>query len=270
MSMHAAAIGRSRWFFVSTVIAWVLALFLLLPVFVAVPVAFTGRSYISLPSGTDWSLRHFGTLSEGRWAEAALNSMTIGAAVSLIATIVGTCAAISLWRASANVRLIGSAILMAPLIVPPVIVGLALYRPWTYLGLLDTWTGTVLAHSIVATPLVVVVVSAALSTLDVRIDDAARSLGSSLWQRLVYAILPNIRMGVATGAVLAFITSWDEFVITLLLTQRRLTTLPLALFQGIKDNFDPVIAAVATLLVLVTSLAFLVRPLRRAMIGSSR
>lgn len=270
MRAHVTAIGRSRWFVVSTVIAWLLALFLLLPVFVAVPVAFTSRSYISLPTGTDWSLRHFGTLTEGRWAEAALNSLTIGVAVSLTATIVGTCAAISLWRTSTNVRVIGSAILMAPLIVPPVIIGLALYRPWTYLGLLDTWMGTVLAHSIVATPLVVVIVSASLATLDARIDDAARSLGASVWQRVVHAILPNIRMGVAAGAVLAFITSWDEFVITLLLTQRRLTTIPLTLFQGIKDNFDPVIAAVATLLVLVTSLAFVIRPLRRAMTGSSR
>lgn len=264
MTTAGPAIRPSLWFALTSVLAWLFALFLLLPVFVAVPVAFTNRSYISLPSGRDWSLQHFAALADGRWAEAALNSLSIGLAVSAIAALLGTCAAIALWRAAAGVRLVARSVLLAPLIVPPVIIGLSLYRPWVRLGLLDSWPGIVLAHSIVALPLVIVVVSASLSGLDPRIDDAARSLGASLRQRVLHAVLPNIWPGVLGGAVLAFIASWDEFVITLFLTQRRLTTLPLALFQGIKDNFDPVIAAVAVLLVAATTLVFAIGGLRKA------
>lgn len=266
--MQLPGVRPSPWFRTATAASWLVTLFLLLPVLVTIPVAFTNRSYISLPSGTDWSLRHFAALADGRWGEAALNSLTIGLAVSTLATVLGVCAAIALWRAAARIRIISSAILMAPLIVPPVIIGLALYVPWVRLGLLDTWLGIVLAHSIVALPLVLVIVSAALTGLDPRIDDAARSLGASLRQRVVYAIMPNIRASIAAGAVLAFISSWDEFVISLFLTQRRLTTLPLALYQGIKDNFDPIIAAVSALLVAFTTIIFLSGALRRVIVGA--
>lgn len=254
--MTATPQRHSAWFVLTQVAAWCCGLFLLVPIFVAVPVAFTDHSYISLPSGTKWTLRHFAALGDGRWGEAALNSITIGLAVATISSTLGVGAAISLWRAAPNVRVIGRAIFLAPLVVPPIIIGLSLYRPWVRLGLLDTWLGIVLSHSIVALPLVVVIASAALSAIDPKIDDAARNLGASRWQRVIYVVLPNIRASVAASAVLAFITSWDEFVITLFLTQRKLTTLPLTLYQGIKDNFDPVIAAVAVLLVLCTTIIF--------------
>jgi putative spermidine/putrescine transport system permease protein len=254
----------SRWFILTQVAAWCCGLFLLLPIFVAIPVAFTDRSYISVPSGTDWTFRHFAALAEGRWGEAAVNSLSIGLAVATITSVLGVGAAIALWRAAPNVRVVGRAIFLAPLVVPPIIIGLALYRPWVQLGLIDTWLGVVLSHSIVALPLVVVIVSASLSSIDPRIDDAARNLGASRRQRVIHVVLPNIRTSVIAGAVLAFITSWDEFVITLFLTQRRLTTLPLTLFQGIKDNFDPVIAAVAVLLVACTTLVFAVGGVRRS------
>jgi len=111
------------------------------------------------------------------------------------------------------------------------------------------------AHTLLALPYVLITVSAALATVDLRQEQASRSLGASLWQTIRWVILPQIVPGVATGAVFAFIVSWDEIVVTLFIASRAVYTLPRKMWDGINEQVDPTIAAAATVLFLVTLVA---------------
>ncbi len=127
-----------------------------------------------------------------------------------------------------------------------------MYRMWVQLNLYDTWIGVVIAHTIIALPYVVVTVSTSLALVDPRLEQAARSLGASPWRSAFEIILPNIRSGVLTGAVFAFIISWDEIVVTLFISTRAVYTLPRRMWDGIRENVDPTVAAVAVVLMAAT------------------
>lgn len=236
----------------TVLLGWLVVVFLIAPLGVVFAVSVTPADFISLPRDGTFSLRHYAALADDRWPEAALSSLSVGVTVAVLSGLIGTMAAIALWRSAPRVQNLLKALVLAPLIVPPVMIGLALYRPWVSLGLLDTWLGVVLAHTVLGVPLVFIPVSAALAGLDRRIDDAARSMGAGLLKRVRWIIVPNLKFGILSGCGLAFIASWDEFVITIFITQRRMTTLPLQLYQGIRDHYDPVIAAVAAALVALT------------------
>jgi putative spermidine/putrescine transport system permease protein len=154
--------------------------------------------------------------------------------------------------------------MLMPIIVPSIVHALGFYRMWIDLRLLDTFTGVVLVHVVTGFPYVVITVSTTLATFDPRLEQAARNLGASMSQTLRLVIVPCIIPGILAGAVFAFVHSWDELVVLLFITSRKLYLLPRAIWAGINENVDPTIAAVATVLMLAT-LAGLVleRVLRR-------
>jgi putative spermidine/putrescine transport system permease protein len=154
---------------------------------------------------------------------------------------------------------IARTLLLAPMIVPPIVHALGFYRAWIEFGLIDTFPGLIIAHTVKGIPFVVVTVTAALANFDLRIEQAARSLGCTPVQALLKAVVPSIRPGVIAGAVLAFITSWDEVVVMLFITSRHVHTLPRQIWDGLQDNLSPSIAAVATLMVLATLAVLLLR-----------
>jgi putative spermidine/putrescine transport system permease protein len=142
--------------------------------------------------------------------------------------------------------------LLAPMILPPIVYAVGLFRLWAELRMLDGYPGTIIAHTVLALPFVVITVATSLSALDPRIEFAARSLGASPMQAVRRVILPNILPGMAAGGLFAFVTSWDEIVVTLFITARRVVTLPRKIWEGVIDAIDPRIAAVGTLLILFT------------------
>ena len=141
--------------------------------------------------------------------------------------------------------------------VPPIISAMAFYRWWVPLGLIDSYLGIILAHAILAIPMVVITVSAALANFDLRLEQASRSLGASLPTTLRRVILPVIRPGILAGAIFAFILSWDEIVVTLFISKFDVFTLPRRLWNGMRENTDPTVAAAAVVLICIT-LVFLV------------
>jgi putative spermidine/putrescine transport system permease protein len=145
-------------------------------------------------------------------------------------------------------------LMLTPMIVPTIIYALGLYRLYAELGLLDTFTGVIAAHATLGLPYVVITVGAALANFDRRLEQAARSLGASSGQTLRWVIVPNILPGILSGAVFAFVTSWDELVVVLFVAGRHVHTLPRAIWTGVSESLDPTIAAVATLLIAVTIL----------------
>ncbi len=144
------------------------------------------------------------------------------------------------------------ALMLIPMIVPTIVYALGLYRFWIRLGLLDTYLGVIIAHAVTGIPYVVILVSTALAGFDPRLEQAARNLGASPVQTLRRVIVPSIVPGIVSAAIFAFIHSWDELVIVLFIASRAVFTLPRRIWDGINERLDPTMAAVATVLVLVT------------------
>jgi putative spermidine/putrescine transport system permease protein len=144
--------------------------------------------------------------------------------------------------------------MILPMAVPTIVYALGIYRLYVELDLVGTALGVILAHAVTGLPFVVLTVSASLSNLDPRLEQAARGLGASVRQTLRYVIVPNILPGVLSGAIFAFIHSWDELIVVLFIGGRALFTLPRRMWDGINDNLDPVIAVVATAMILFTLL----------------
>ena len=144
--------------------------------------------------------------------------------------------------------------MILPLAVPTIVYALGIYRLYVQLDLVGTALGVVLAHAVTGLPYVVLTVSGSLSNLDPRLEQAARGLGASVGQTLRWVIVPNILPGVLSGAIFAFIHSWDELIVVIFIGGRALFTLPRRMWDGINDNLDPVIAVVATGMILFTLL----------------
>ncbi len=237
--------------------AWSVLGFLVLPMLIVVPVSLTDRNYLSLPEHA-LSLRHYATfLSNPLWFASTLQSLFIAAMSTAASVILGALCAIGCWRLSngwsAAVRLL----MLAPLIVPTVIQGLAMYRLWAAAGLYDTYAGVVLAHTITGIPYVIITVSASLAGFDVKLEQAARGLGASALDAIRLVIVPAVVPGLISGGVFAFIHSFDELVIVLFITSREIKTLPKRIWDGLQDRIDPTIAAVSVILIMATLLLLL-------------
>ncbi|MGB7322622.1 MAG: ABC transporter permease [Albidovulum sp.] len=237
--------------------AWLLLLFLVAPALVAIPVSLTPKRFLSMPSG-ELSLRHFENLfTSAEWMSSFGQSALIGVISAGLATLLGTLCAIGLWRIASKAAEAVRACLLLPLVIPPIISAMAFYRLFVPMGLIDTYPGLILAHTVLAAPLVLITVSASLAGFDGRLEQASRNLGASNWTTMRRVILPSIKPGVLAGAVFAFIASWDEIVVTLFLSKFSVYTLPRRMWNGIRENTDPTVAAAAVVLIAVTLLAFL-------------
>ncbi|MBL4757801.1 MAG: ABC transporter permease [Rhizobiales bacterium] len=236
--------------------AWVLLLFLVIPALIAIPVSLTPKRFLSMPDG-ELSLRHFEKLfTSPEWLSSFGQSAIIGLITALLATVLGTLCAIGLWRVSSKYSEVVRAFLLLPLIIPQIISAMAFYRLWIPLGLLDSYPGLILAHTILATPMVLITVSASLANFDPKLEQASKNLGASNWTTMRRVILPSIRPGVFAGALFAFILSWDEIVVTLFISKFNVYTLPRRMWNGIRENTDPTVAAAAVVLIAITVIAF--------------
>lgn len=233
-------------------IAWPVLLFLLLPVFISIPLSLTPNRYLSLPEN-GISFRHYVHLfTDPGWASSVGQSLIVAVAATAIAVSAGTMCAIGLWRLSSKYVEVVRGLLLAPLVVPPVVSALAFYRLWIDLGLYDTYAGLIFAHAILGAPFVVICVATSLAGFDIRLEQAARTLGATPMQAVYFVVLPGVMPGMLAGAVFAFIASWDEIVVTSFIARREIFTLPRRMFDGMRDSVDPTIAAAATVLVILT------------------
>lgn len=235
-------------------LCWMIIVFLLAPAFVVVPVSLTDRSYLSLPEH-GLSLEHWGALiHDPRWLSAFRSSALIAVASTALAVFCGALCAIGCWRMSSRLGNGIRGLVLVPLIIPVVVYALGLFRFYSSIRLLDSYIGVILAHAAMGTPYVFLTTSASLAGFDRRLDRAARSLGATWSQTIRLVIVPIIRPGVLIGAVFAFMSSWDELVIVLFVASRRVATLPRVMWDGIQEQLDPSIAAVAALLIFATML----------------
>jgi putative spermidine/putrescine transport system permease protein len=233
------------------------AIYLLVPITIVIPVSLTDQRFLSLPQEA-LSLRHYATvLGSPEWLNSIWQSFLIAVASTAIAVVAGTLCAIGCWRLSRKSTELIRALMLLPIIIPSIVYAIGLYRYFANLDLLDRFLGVALAHGVTGIPYVVITVSTALAAFDPRLEQAARGMGASLSQTLRWVILPRIAPGIVSGAIFAFIHSWDELVIVLFIASRDVFTLPRRIWDGINENLDPAMAAVAVLLVVFTLLLLL-------------
>ena len=232
--------------------------FLIAPIVAVVPLSFNSGAFLSFPM-PGFSLRWYADFfASDRWLAAVKNSMIVGLSTTLLATVLGTMASLGLTRLRPKLRSALSAVIIAPIIVPVVITGAGVYFLYAPLQLTNTYLALILSHTVIAVPFVVLTVSASLQNFDVNLVRAAGSLGAPPLTTFRRVILPLILPGVVSGAVFAFATSFDEVVMALFLAGPTQRTLPIQMFNGVREEISPTITAAATLLVVFSCLLLIV------------
>lgn len=246
-SLPVSPIGRVLlWLAAALVLA-----FLVLPLLVIVPLSFTSGTILSLPI-PGFSLRWYAEVwNSVPWRAAAWNSLVVGVGATFAATVLGTLAALGLHRAEFPGKSLLLGFLISPMIVPLVIVAAGAYFFLLPFGLTNSLLGLALVHAALGAPFVLITVSATLAGLDPALPRAAASLGATPAHAFRRVTLPLIAPGVISGALFAFVTSFDEVVVAIFLTGPQQRTLPRQMFDGLRDNISPAILAVATLLIAV-------------------
>jgi len=227
-------------------------IFLIAPIVTIVPLSFSAGSFFYYPL-PGLSLRWYEDFfTSSFWLPALENSVIVGVSATVLATTLGTLAAMGLWRARFPAQGLVLAILISPMVVPVVIIAVGVYFAFAPLGLTDGYAGLILAHTTLGVPFVVITVLATLSGFDRTLVRAAESLGASPLTTFRRVTLPLILPGVASGAVFAFAASFDEVVVVLLMAGPAQRTLPRQMFAGINDNISLTIAAAATMLIAIS------------------
>jgi len=237
--------------------------FLMVPTLVVVPMSFTASNALTFPP-EGLSLRWYEKmLTDRQWSTGFVNSAQVAIVTAVASTILGTLAALGTVRGRFPGRNATQALILSPLIVPVIIIAIGMFSVFVRWKVAGSLPGLVLAHTALAVPFVVVNVAASLRTVDRNLELAAQSLGASPVRTFRRITLPLILPGVLAGGLFAFITSWDEVVVSIFLTSARFRTLPVEMWEQVRQVVDPTVAAVATTLLVVTTtvllLAFVVR-----------
>jgi putative spermidine/putrescine transport system permease protein len=228
--------------------------YLVVPLLVIVPMSLTLGTMLTLPT-PGWSLRWYETvLGDPRWAAAFINSLVVGVGSTLLAAALGTPAAIGLAWGRFPGRSAVLAIIATPLVLPIIVLGVAAFLFYASIGLVGSRLSLILAHAGLAAPVMVTTVMASLQSFDRTLMRAAASLGAPPWTAFHRVLLPIIWPGIAAGALIAFVISFDEVVIASFLTTAEQRTLPRQIFSGVRESISPAIAAVAVLLVLLSGM----------------
>jgi len=254
---------------ISKAVVGLILLFLGFPIVVVVVVSFSSATYLTFPPpafGLRWYEAYFGSAD---WLRPTWLSLAVASAVVALSTVLGTLAALGLGRLPKPLRVVAAALVLSPLIVPVIVVAIGIYYAFSRYGLVGSPLGLVLAHTCLAVPFVVTSVSASLAGIDPRLQQAALSLGATPRNTFLQVTLPLIRSGVIVGALFAFISSFDELVVALFLSGSGAVTLPRRMWDDLRFQIDPTIAAVSTLtIVLTASLLAVAHLLRRRAQGN--
>jgi putative spermidine/putrescine transport system permease protein len=231
--------------------------YLLAPTLVIVPMSFTETRSLQFPPeglSLQWYERMF---SDRQWSTGLVNSALVAVATTILATVLGTLAALRMARGRFPGRSLANALVLSPLIVPIVIIAIGMFSVFVRWRISGSLPGLTIAHTALAVPFVVVNVATSLRTMDRNLELAAANLGADPARAFLRVTLPIILPGVFAGAVFAFITSWDEVVVAIFLTTARFRTLPAEMWEQLRFAVDPTVAAVSTVLLVVTTTLFL-------------
>ncbi|APG14922.1 polyamine ABC transporter permease [Bradyrhizobium japonicum] len=238
------------WYYLHRLLGGAVLLFLIAPILVIVPLSFNSVPFFSYPM-PGLSLRWYDEFFlTNRWQGALHNSILVAVSVTLLSTALGTLAALGLSRPHFPWRAAVMSILISPIVVPVVITAVGIYFFYADVGLLNSFIGLVLAHATLATPYVIITVTATLTGFDHSLTRAAAGLGAAPITAFFKVTMPLILPGMISGSLFAFLTSFDEVVVALFVAGPEQRTLPKVMFSGIREEISPTITAAATVLVL--------------------
>jgi len=251
------------WYYAIRIFCVLVLVCLVLPILAIIPISFTSDTMLSYPM-PGFSLRWFTEFFNSvMWTLSMKNSFIIGFATTLLATTLGTLAALGLTMANLPFKGVITGIMIMPMVVPVVISAVGIYFFYAWIGLTSTYTGMILAHTSLATPFVVITVTATLQGFNRNQIRAGSSLGASPATVFFKVTLPQILPGVISGALFAFVTSFDEVVVALFIAGSEQYTLPRQMFAGIREKYNPTIAAVATMMIVFSVLLLVTLELLR-------
>ncbi|QIE46715.1 ABC transporter permease [Pseudohalocynthiibacter aestuariivivens] len=243
------------------ILCGLVVLFLVGPTLMVVPMSFSNSRYLEFPP-QEWSFRWYRAyFSSLEWRRATAVSFQAASLTMVVATVVGTLAAYGLHVARAKAGRYISILLTLPMIIPVILLAVGIFLSFAPVGLNSTIMGLVLAHSVLAIPLVLITVTAGMRNFDINQEMVARSMGASRPWAFLTITLPQIRNSALSAALLAFIVSLDEVVIALLIAGGDKATLTRRMFLALRDEIDPTIAAISTLLIGFSILMLLVSQL---------
>lgn len=243
-----------RWVVLSASAAFI-GIYLVLPTLIVIPMSLNSSSILGI-FRDGWTLQWFEELFANKsWGTAAWTSLQVAVGTVLLATSLGTAAALGLQKTSPRWRLPLTALLVSPVIIPPVIIGIGTYVLFLRWYLDGTIISLVIAHSVLAMPFVVVTVTATLAKVDPDFERAAASLGATPWTAFRRVTLPLIAPGMFAGSLFAFVTSWDEVVVSIFLTDAQTRTLPVLMWTQVRTQLTPTLAAVGVFLTVLSVIA---------------
>jgi putative spermidine/putrescine transport system permease protein len=239
-------------------------LFLIAPILAIMPLSFSSDTYFSYPLpglSLKWYEEFF---TNERWYGSLRLSLILATCTTILATTLGTLAALGISRGNLPFRATLMAVLISPMIVPVIISALGMFFFYSSIGLTGTIPGLILAHTALATPFVVITVTATLSSFDKTLMRAGESLGATPTWTFYKVVMPLILPGMISGALFAFVTSFDEVIAVIFIAGPEQRTLPRQMFSGIREQISPTITAAASVLIVFsTMLLITVELLRR-------
>ena len=242
--------GQRLWLYCLAVIIMCL---LVIPTVIVIPMSFSDSQYLEFPPQT-WSLRWYHEyLDTPRWMNATVTSFKVASLTMLVATPFGTMAAYGLFVSGSRLGKMVFFMLMTPMIVPVILIAIGTFYVFGKLGLVNSILGLVLAHTVLSVPIVMIIITAALRTYDLNQERVAQSLGSTRLRAFFEITLRQLKFSILTAALLAFLTSFDEVIISIFLSGGGNSTLTKQMFSALRDYIDPTIAAISTLMILLST-----------------
>ena len=242
--------GDRMWLYI---VATIIMLLLVIPTFIVMPMSFSESQYLEFPP-EHWSTRWYNVYFESsKWMRATVTSVQVGVLTMLVATPMGVMAAYALFVSGHRAARALFAFLITPIIVPVILIAIGTFYAYGRIGLNNTITGLVLAHAVLATPLVMIVITSALRNYDLNQERVARSLGATRIKAFFVITLPQIKFSIVTSALLAFLTSFDEVIIAIFVSGGSNATLTKHMFAALRDFIDPTIAAISTIMIVVST-----------------
>lgn len=238
--------------------ALLVLLFLQVPVIVVMLASFSETSYLTIPP-QGWTLRWYEVVFTDRnYISAIRNSLILAFGSTAISLVLGVAASYAIFRRMLPGSEALTSLLMAPLIVPSVVIGVALLQYFTLVGLRGSFLVLVIAHVVITVPYIVRSTLASLSGIDMSVEEAARVLGANGFTTFRLIILPLIKPGLIAGGLFAFVTSMENVPVTIFLAGPRDITLPILIFTSVEMGVNPSVAAVSTLLIIATAIVLLI------------
>ena len=235
------------------ILATIIMFLLVIPTVIVIPMSFSESQYLEFPP-REWSLRWYQEyLNTPRWVNATITSFKVATLTMLVATPFGTMAAYGLFVSGGRMSKMLFFTLMTPMIVPVILIAIGTFYVFGRIGLVNSIFGLVMAHTVLSVPLVMIIVTSALRTYDLNQERVAQSLGSTRIRAFFEITLPQLKFSIVTAALLAFLTSFDEVIISIFLSGGGNSTLTKQMFSALRDYIDPTIAAISTLMILLST-----------------